>query len=131
VLLDEPFYRVVIEEPKHKEKQPTWAESSEHQTEKWLDNDSTPDPPKPMKNSRKLAGLETSHANAWMPPAEGSHRNRGGKNKSAKSAELALEDVESEDMIPIYAAVEISDNYKDGIDDPESYQVETESPLTQ
>ena len=32
-ILDEHFYTVVIEEPKHTEKQPTRVESSEHQTE--------------------------------------------------------------------------------------------------
>ena len=53
-ILNKHFYREVIEEPKPIEKQPT-----ERQTEEPLD-DSPPDPPKPKKKSRELAGVETS-----------------------------------------------------------------------
>jgi len=47
-ILNEHFYRDVIDEPKPKpiEKQP-----SERQTEEPLDDDSPPDPPKPKKKS--------------------------------------------------------------------------------
>jgi len=51
-ILNEYFYRDVFEEPKPIEQQPT-----ECQTEESLDDES---PPKPMKKSRELAGLETS-----------------------------------------------------------------------
>ena len=49
----------------------------------------------------------------------------------AESAQLALEDEELEDMLPIYAAAAISNNHdhEDGIDDPKSYIAATESPL--
>jgi hypothetical protein len=122
-LLTEHFYRDVIEEPKLKpiEKQPT-----ERQTEDPLD-DSPPDPPKPKKKSREFAGLETSVGDAWKPPAEGSRRNRAGK--VVESAQLALEDEEFDDMIPIYAAAVISDDHVDGIDDPKSFKAATVSPL--
>jgi hypothetical protein len=46
-----------------------------------------------------------------------------------ESAQLALEDEELEDMIPIYAAAAISDNHEDGTDDPKSYKAATQSPL--
>jgi len=94
-----------------------------------LDNDSPPDPPKPKKKSRELAGLETSLEDASKLPAEGSSRNRAGKDTLAESAQLALEDEEFEDMIPIYAAAGISDDHEDCIDDPKSYKAATESPL--
>ena len=109
---------MTIREPQPIEKQPT-----ERQTEESLDDKS---PPKPKKKSRELAGLEWSLGDAWKPPAEGSHRNRGGK--FAESAQLAVEDEEFEDMIPIYAAAAISDDHKDGIDS-KSYKAATESPL--
>ena len=124
-ILNEHFYRDVIEEPKPKpiEKQP-----SERQTEEPLDDKS---PPKPKKKSRQLAGLETSLGDAWKPPAEGSHRNRTGKDMLAESAQLALEDEEFEDIIPIYAAAAISDNHDHevGINHPKSYKAATESLL--
>jgi hypothetical protein len=72
VILNEHFYRDVIEEPKPTptmkesetsqsiEKPPTGDGNSEGQTEEPLDDDSPPDPPKPKKMSRELAGLETS-----------------------------------------------------------------------
>jgi len=123
-ILNDHCYRDVIEQPKPTEKQPT-----EHQTEEPLDDDSPPDPPKPKKKSRKLAGLESSLGDAWKPPAEGSHRNRAGK--VAVTAHLALEDEELEDMIPIYAAAAIYDDHEDGIDDPKSYKAATESPLAE
>jgi hypothetical protein len=102
-ILNEHFYRDVIEEPKPKpiEKQPNRDESSERQTEELLDDDSPPDPPKPKKKSRELAGHETSLGDAWKPPAEGSHQIRAGKDTLAESAQLALDDEEFEDMIPI------------------------------
>jgi hypothetical protein len=92
-----------------------------------LDDDSPPDPLKPKKKLRELAGLESSFGDAWKLPAEGSHRNRAGK--LTEPAQLALEDEEFEDMIPLYAAAVISDNHEDGIDDPMSYKAATESPL--
>jgi hypothetical protein len=51
----------------------------------------------------------------------------------AESTQLALEDEEFEDMIPVYLAAVISDyhNHEDGIDDPKSYKAATESPLTE
>jgi len=126
-ILNEHFDRDVIQEPKHKpiEKQPT-----ERQTEEPLD-DSPPDPLKRKMKSRELAGLESSLGDTWMPPAEGSHRNRTGK--LAESAQLALEDEEFEDMIPSYAAAVISKNHdhEDGIDDPKSYKAATVSPLAE
>jgi hypothetical protein len=128
-ILNEHFYRDVIEEPKYKpthiEKQPT-----KRQTEESLDNHPPPDAPKPKtKKSRELAGRQSSLGDAWKPPAEGSHRNRAGM--WAESAQLACEDEEFEDMIPIYPAVAISDDHEDGIDDPKSYEAATESPLTE
>jgi hypothetical protein len=64
-----------------------------------LDDDSPPDPLQPKKKSRALAGLESSLGDAWKLPAEGSHRNRAGK--LTEPAQLALEDEEFEDIIPI------------------------------
>ena len=95
-----------------------------------MDYDSRPDPPKPKKKSQELAGLESSLGDAWKPPAEGSRRNRAGKDTLAESAQLALEDEKFEDMIPIDAAAAISNNHdhKDGID-PKSYKAAPESPL--
>jgi len=115
-----------MEEPKPTEKQPT-----ERQTEESLDDDSPPEPPKPQKKPRELAGLETSLGEAWKPPAEGSRRNRAGK--LAESAQLALEDEEFKEMIPIYAAAAISNNHdhEDGIDDQKSYNAATEFPLAE
>jgi hypothetical protein len=128
VILNEHFYRDVIEEPKPtpKEKQPT-----ERETEETLDDDSPPDPPKPKKKSRELAGLETSLGDAWKPPAKGSRQNRAVKDTLAESAQLALEDEEFKDMIPIYTAAVISDDQEDGIDDSKSYKAATESPLAE
>jgi len=121
-ILNEHFYRHVIEEPKPTEKQPT-----ERQTEESLDDAPPPELPKPKtKKSRELAGLETSLGDAWKPSAEGSCQNSAGK--LAESAQLALEDEEFEDMIPIYAAAAISNDHEDGID-PKSYKAATESPL--
>jgi len=77
-----------------------------------------------------LAGLETSLGDAWKPPAEGSHRNRAGKDTLAESAQLALEDDEFEDMIAIYAAAAISNDHEDAID-TKSYKAATESPLAE
>jgi len=50
-ILNEHFYRDVIEEPKPN---PTEKQPSERQTEESLDDES---PPKPKKKSRGLAGL--------------------------------------------------------------------------
>jgi len=132
-ILNEHFYRDVIEEPKPKptpfEKQPT-----ERQTEESLDDDPPPEPPKPKtKKSRELAGLEMSLGDAWKPPAEGSHRNCSWNDTLAESAQLALEEEEFQDMIPIYAAAAIADNHdhEDGIDDPKSYKAAIESLLAE
>jgi hypothetical protein len=86
-------------------------------------------PPKPKKKSRELAGLETLLGEAWKPPAEGNRRNRD--DKLAEFAQLALEDEEFRDMIPIYAAAANSNNHdhQDGIHDPKSDKAATESPL--
>jgi hypothetical protein len=46
-ILVEHFYRAVIEEPNHTEKQPTRDVSSVSQTEEPLDDDSPPDSPNP------------------------------------------------------------------------------------
>jgi hypothetical protein len=96
-----------------------------------LDDNSPPDPPKPKKKSRELAGLETSLGEAWKPPAEGSRRNRTAM--LPQSAQLALEDEEFEDMIPMYVLAAISNNHNhdDGIDDRMSYKPATESLLTE
>jgi hypothetical protein len=138
-ILNEHFYRDVIEEPKpippmkksetsqSIEKPPTGDGNSECQMQEPLDDDSPPDPPKPNKKSRELAGLETLLGEAWNPPAGVSHHNHAGI--LAESAQLALEDEEFEDMIPIYATAAISEDHEDGIDDPKSYKAATESPL--
>jgi hypothetical protein len=123
-ILNEHFYRDVIKETKPKtiEKQPT-----ESGTEDPLDDDSPPDPPKPMTNkSRELAGLGLSLGDSWKPPAEGSCGNCAGI--LPESAQFALEGEEFEDMIPIYGSTAMSDNHKDVID-TKSYKVATESPL--
>jgi len=123
--LNQHFHGDVIKEPNPTEKQPT-----ERQTEEPLD-DSPPDPPKPKKKSRELAGLETSHGVAWKPPAESSRRNLAGKDTLSESAQLAVGDEELDDMIPIYAAAAISNNHhqEDRLDDPKCYEAATESPL--
>jgi hypothetical protein len=73
-ILNKLFYRDVTEEPKPTEKQPTRDESSERQMEEPQDDDSPLDPPKPMKKSQVLAGLQLSLGDAWKPPAERIHR---------------------------------------------------------
>jgi hypothetical protein len=110
------------------EKLPTGDGNSEHQTKERLDDES---PPNPKNKPRELAGLQTSLRDAWKPPAEGSHRNRGGKDTLAESAQLALADEHFEDMISIYAAAAISNNHdhENGINDPKSYQAAIKSPL--
>jgi hypothetical protein len=86
-----------------------------------LDDDSPPDPQKPKsRKSRELADLETSLGDPWKLPAKGSPSNRSGKDTLAESAQLALEDEEFEDMILIYDAAAISNDYEDGINDPKS-----------
>jgi hypothetical protein len=92
-----------------------------------LDENSTPDPPKPTMKSRELGGLEMSLVEAWKPWAEGSCRNHTGK--LAKLAELSLEDEEFGAVIPIYAAAAISDDHEVGIV-AKSYKAAAESPLT-
>ena len=132
-ILNQHFYRDVIEEPKPKSK-PIKKQPTEHQMEESLDDNPPPARLKPKtKKSRELAGLETSLADTWKQPAEGSRRNRLGKNTLAESAQLDLEDEQFEDMIPIYAAAAISDNHEheDGINDPKSYKATTESPLAE
>jgi hypothetical protein len=54
-----------------------------------------------------------------------------GRIRAQSLAQLALEDEEFEDMIPIHAVAEISDNHEDGIDDPKCYKAVTESPLAE
>jgi len=129
-ILNKHFYRDVIVEPtptkQSETSQPIENQQAECQTEEPLDNVSPPDPPKPKKKSRELAGLETSLVYAWKPLAKGSRRNRAGK--FAESAQLALEDEEFTDMIPIYAAAAISDDHEDGIEQ-KSYKAATESSL--
>jgi hypothetical protein len=116
---------------KSTKKPPTGDGNSERQTVEPLDDDSPADPPKPMKKSRELAGPEMSRGEAWKPPAEGSHRNHSGKTTLAEPAQLALEDEEFEDGIPICAAAAISGDHDDGIDDPKSYKAAPESPLAE
>jgi len=128
-ILNEHFCRDVIEESNPTEMQPTRDETSKCQTEESLDNDSPPDPPKPKKKSRELAGFQTSLGEGWKPPAEGSRPN--GAGKLAQSAQLALNNEEFEDMIPIYMAAAISNDHEDGIDDPKSYKAATESLLAE
>jgi hypothetical protein len=134
-ILNEHFYRDVIVEPTPTKKQsetshPIEKQPTERQTEEPLDDDSPPDPPKPMKKSRELACLETSLGDEWKPPAEGSRRNRAGKDTLAESAHLAIKDEEFEDMIPMYAAAAISDDHEDAIDS-KSHIAATESPLAE
>ena len=123
--MNQHFHIAVIEEP-----QPTEKQTTECQTEESLDEVSPPEPPKPEKQSREFADLGTSLGDAWKPPAECSSQNRAGKDTLAESAQLALEDEEFEDMIPIHTAALISDDHKDVID-PKSYKAATESPLTE
>ena len=124
-MLNEHFYRAVIEEPKPTEKQPTQRHMQEPLDEL------PPNPPKPKMKSRELAGLETSLGDAWKPPADGCCRNRAGMDTFPESAQLALEDEEFEDMSPIYTAAAISNDHdhENGFDDPKSYNAATESPL--
>jgi hypothetical protein len=68
-ILTEHFYRDIIEESETS--RPTGDGNSELPTQEPLD-DSSPDPQKPMKKSRELAGLETSLGDAWKLPVEGS-----------------------------------------------------------
>jgi len=140
-ILNEHFYRDVIEEPEPTpnknqsetsqpiKKQPTGDGNSERHTEEPLDDKS---PPKPKKKSLELAGLETSLGDAWKLPAKGSRRNHAGKDTLPQSVQLALNDEEFEDMIPIYAAAAIFNNHdhEEGIDDPKSYKAASESPLS-
>jgi len=86
-IMNEHFYRDVIEEPKPTGKQPTGDGNSKCPMQQPLDNDSPLDSPKPTKKSRELAGLETSLDDQWKPPAEGSRRNRAGKDMLAESAQ--------------------------------------------
>jgi len=128
-MLNEHIYSDVIEEPEPTEMQPTRDESSERQTGESL-HESPPDPPKPKKKSRELAGLETSLGDAWKTPAKDNRRNHAGKDSFAESAQLAIEDEQFEHMIPIYAAAAISDDHEDAID-PQSDQAATQSPLAE
>jgi len=98
-----------------------------------LRDDSPPDPPNPKKMSRELAGIETWLEDEWKLPAEGNRRNCAWKNTLAESAELALEDEEFVEMIPIYTAPAISNNgdHEDGIHNPKSCKSATESPLAE
>jgi len=80
------------------------------------------------ENSPGLTGLWTSFGDAWEPPAEGSRQNHTGKDKLSVSSQLALEDEEFGDIIPIYRAAAISNDQEDAIES-ESYEAATESPL--
>jgi hypothetical protein len=106
-ILNVHFYRDDMEEPKPTEKQPTRDESSEHQMVESLD-DSRPDPTKPKKNSRELAGIVSSGGDAWKLLPKESCRNRAGKDTLAESAQLALKDEEFQDVIPICIAPAIT-----------------------
>jgi hypothetical protein len=134
MILNQHFYRNVFEEPKPKptQKQPLRDESSEHQTEEPSDNNSPLNPlkPKTMK-TRELAGLGTSHGDAWKPPAASSRRNCAGKDMLAESAQWALVDEEIQQMISMYSVAAISNDHdhEDAIEDPMSYQSATEYPL--
>jgi len=116
------FNRDVIEEPIPTpiEKQPT-----KHQMKEPLDDDSLLDLQKPNQYSQELDCLERSLGEAWKLPAEGSCRNRPGKDILGDPAQSALEDEEFEDMIPIRAVAAISDNHEKGIGDPKTYKVAT------
>jgi len=124
-ILNEHFYRDVIKEPIPIKKQPT-----KRQTQESLDDDPPPEAPNPKKKTRTLAVLETSHGDAWKPPAAGSCQNRAGKDTLAESAQLALEDEGFEDMIHLYAAAAISNDPEDAFD-PKPNNAATESPLTE
>jgi hypothetical protein len=128
-ILNEHHYRDVIEEPKPTEVQPTSDENSKGPTKELLDDDSPPDPLKP-KQSREMAGLETSLGDAWKPPAEGNHQNYAGKEMLAEPAQFTLEGEAFEDMIFIYAAIAVLDHHEDGID-PKSYKAGSECPLAE
>jgi len=128
VILNDQFYRDIIEAHKPTENQPTGDDNSERQTEEPLDDNPPSDPPKRTKNSRELVGLETSPRDAWKLPAEVSHWNHSGKDTLAESAQLALQDESFGDMIAIYTAAAISDNNEDGIDQ-KSYKAANESQL--
>jgi hypothetical protein len=94
-ILNEHFYRDVIEGPRPTEKQPTRDESPEHRTEEPLYDDSPHDPPKPKTiKSHELAGLEMSLGDAWKTPAKGSHRNHAGN--ISESVHMALEEEDFE-----------------------------------
>jgi len=88
-----------------------------------FDNHSLPETLKPKKYFQELAGHEMSHGDAWKPPGECSCENCTGKQNSAKTTPLALEDKEFKDMIPIYAAAVISNDHdhQDGIDNAVCY----------
>jgi hypothetical protein len=96
-----------------------------------LDDSSPLHPPKLKKMSRELVGIETLLGEAWKPLPEGSRLNPAGK--LSQSAQFALEDEEFEDMRPMCAAATIITNHdhEDGIDNPNSYTVVTQSPLAE
>jgi len=96
--------------------------------EESLDNNWPSEPLKPKMNSQELSGLVTLLGDAGEQPAECSCGNRDGK--LAESPQLALEDEEFEDMIPISAAAILSNDYDEGID-PKSYKSATQSALTE
>jgi hypothetical protein len=120
--LNDHFYRDVIVESTLSKKQcetsqPTGDGNCKCQTVEPLENNSPPDPSKPKtKKLRQMAGLELSSGDAWKPPVEGSHRDRGGN--LAEPGQLSLDDAEFKDMIPISAVAAISDDHENGIDDP-------------
>jgi hypothetical protein len=100
-ILNEHFYRDVIEEPK-RTPTPMDKQLTERPMEEPLDDNSPLDPPKPKTNKfQELAGLETAVGDAWKRPAHGSRWNHSGKHALADSAQLAIEDEEFEDRIPL------------------------------
>jgi hypothetical protein len=89
-ILNKYIYRDDIKEPKPNTKlKPRQKQPTKRRTEA-PSEDSPPHRPEPKKNSRALAGLETSLGDAWKKPGEGSPRNHAGKDMLAESAQLAL-----------------------------------------
>jgi len=121
-ILNRHFYRDVIKKPKPTERQP-----AEGEMEKSLDDESPPESRNLKIKSPEMGAHESWLADAWKPPSEGSHRNHAGK--LVKSAQVALNNEEFENMIPLYGAAMIFDDHEDGIDDPNCFKAETDSLL--
>jgi len=132
-ILNMLFYSDVIEELTPTKKpsqtwQPITQQLTERQTEVRWDNNSPLDPLHPKKKWSKLAGLKTSHRDACKRPASISHRNCAGKDTLAGSVQLALDNEELKNTIPIYTGAAFWDNYVDGIN-AMSYKTALESLL--